>query len=92
MMGVKTRPIEGCQQALLLAWWLLQSEFHKQLLHVQVYQCALAQLVPPPVINSRWRVRLWVQRLIGCMCNLPFTNQKKKKKKCFHMFVFLWGF
>ena len=78
MMGVKTRPIEGCQQALLRTWWLLQSEFHKQLLHVQVYQCALAQLVPPPVINSRWRVWLWVQR--------------KKKKKHFHVFVFLWGF
>ena len=76
MMGVKTRPIEGCQQALLLAWWLLQSEFHKQLLHVQVYQCALAQLVPPPVINSRWRVRLWVQR---------------KKKKNIFMCLFFFG-
>ena len=76
MMGVKTRPIEGCQQALLLAWWLLQSEFHKQLLHVQVYQCALAQLVPPSVINSRWRVRLWVQR---------------KKKKNIFMCLFFFG-
>ena len=76
MMGVKTRPIEGCQQALLLAWWLLQLEFHKQLLHVQVYQCALAQLVPPLVINSRWRVRLWVQR---------------KKKKNIFMCLFFFG-
>lgn len=36
------------------------------------YQSAPTQMVPPPLVRPRWKVRLWVQDLSGACCNLTF--------------------
>jgi hypothetical protein len=32
-------------------------------------------------VRIGWRMRLWVQRPIGCVCNLPIKKKKRKEKK-----------